>query len=78
MKKMLPILALVGFSLVSLTGCVSPEPSTPGDAPKANTENSEYTVEYVQVEENTIRCLWYNKDFRSGSMSCDWDNPVVE
>lgn len=76
MKKMLPILALVGIALV---GC-APVATTPEEATKANSENSNYTIEYVQVEDKTIRCLWHNKQpsGHTTNMSCDWDNPVVE
>ena len=75
MKNIISILVLVCIALV---GC-APGATTPEEATKANFEDSNYTIEYVQVENKTIRCLWHNKQpsGHTTNMSCDWDNPEV-
>ena len=68
----------VMLTILSLTGCASSS-STP-ETPTVISDEDEkhYEIEYIQVEGETIRCLWYNKGTQYGSMSCDWDNPVAE
>ena len=77
MKKFTKFAAVtvIAFSALTLTGCAT---YATADKPQVVKEEgaSDYKIEYVEVEGQTIECLWYHKGQQSGSMDCNWDNPV--
>jgi len=66
------VVAIAGMMVLS--GCSTQESTS--DEPVQVGTSSGYEVEYVEVDGETIKCLWYNKGARSGTMSCDWENPI--
>jgi hypothetical protein len=79
MKKLLASAVLVGAAVVTLTGCSAPYATTP-DAPVTTNTGDDpngrgYNEEYVKLKDGSvIRCLWFNKNGTTGSMSCDWND----
>ena len=68
----------VMLTIFSLTGCATSSSSSETPTVISDEDEKYYDIEYIQVEGETIRCLWYSKGTQYGSMSCDWDNPVAE
>lgn len=75
---MKPLYILVGvvfavIIIMALTGCATPSGSQTAPIP-AGTEESPYTLDYVELPDGqTLTCLWYNRTYQSGSMSCNWE-----
>ena len=71
MKKMLPILALVGIALV---GCAPSEAPTEGYSPTE--QPPEIRVEQVPTPDGEVTCVLYGQ-YGSGGISCNWNDLVV-
>ena len=73
MKKMIPILALLALSL---TGCAFEAPGAPTKGYVPDEQPTYVRVEQVVTPEGEVTCVIY-EGFKSGGVTCDWDNPVV-
>lgn len=69
MKRIVAITALAFTAVLALASCTvsSDDPAAP------NQVEGLYQTEYVEVDGNVIKCLWYSKGNRTGSLDCDWD-----
>ena len=63
-------------SAFTLTAC-----SNSAEDATGRSDGASYSSEWVPMNDGTeVRCLWYKKGQREGSMSCDFDNarPISE
>ena len=73
MFKKTGTVAVVALALL-ISGCAA-ESSSQTNPVAVGTNESPYSFDYVELPDGrTVTCLWYNKGWRSGSMSCDWAN----
>jgi len=71
MRKM--FISVAVMSVLVLTGCASP--TTP-ENPSAVGQDR-YSLDYVQVGEKIITCLFKSKNTNQQTLSCDWNNTVT-
>lgn len=73
MERKLIALAVVGLSLVGLTGCTAPHSE---DDPAIIGEGS-WELEYVIINQDdgvAIPCLWNGRSSGGQTFDCDWDS----
>jgi len=76
--KSFAVVSIVTVMIFGATACASSAPTSPQEPATISNETSTgYTEEYVeQADGSVVRCLFWQKDYSTATMSCDFANAV--